>query len=313
MPTWQLTTPVALLVFNRPDTTARVFESIRAARPPRLLVVADGPRAGRAGEEELCRRTRAVVERVDWPCEVATSYSDVNLGCRVRISSGLDWVFQEVEEAIVLEDDCLPEPSFYRYCEELLARYRADERIMVVSGTSYQFGVRNGPYSYYFSRYPHVWGWASWRRAWRLYDVEMRLWPAFRDEGWLEQLHDRRLVRGFWRRMLDETHAGANATWDYQLAFACQAHHGLSITPGVNLVRNIGFGPQATRTRRKNRFAEMPTEPMAFPLLHPPHMVRHREADFRTESAQYLEHSLPGRLARAWWKLRDRPRGGSRG
>jgi hypothetical protein len=305
---WRLRTPVAFLVFNRPETTERVFESIRAARPPRLLVVADGPRPDRPGEAERCRQVRAIVEQVDWPCEVARGYSDVNLGCRRRISSGLDWVFREVEEAIVLEDDCLPERSFYRYCEELLARYRDHERVMVVSGTSYDLGARRDAYSYRFSRYPHVWGWASWRRAWRRYAVDMGLWPAFRDGGELDRVHDRRLVRRFWRRMFDETHARLNDTWDYQLAFACQATGGLSITPCGNLVRNIGFGPAATRTRRKNLFADMPTQAMDFPLRHPPQVLRDAKADVRTENVQYIDHSLPGRVTQGWWKFLARRR-----
>ena len=140
-------TPVAFLIFNRPETTARVLEEIARARPPKLLVVADGPRADRPGEADLCRAARAVLSRVDWPCEVLTNFSETNLGCRRRVSSGLDWVFEEVEEAIVLEDDCLPHPSFFPFCEELLERYRADERVMAVSGDNFQQGRRRTPYS----------------------------------------------------------------------------------------------------------------------------------------------------------------------
>jgi len=304
MAEWQSSTPVALLLFNRPETTARVFETIRAARPPRLLVVADGPRPDRPGERESCLRARAVVERVDWPCRVDASFSEVNLGCRKRISSGLDWVFSEVEEAIVLEDDCLPHPSFFRYCEELLGRYRDDDRVMAISGTNYHFGRRFGPYSYHASRYPHVWGWASWRRAWMRYDVTMARWPGLRDGEWLRRVHPRTWVRQFWQEMFEEAWNGTCETWDYQMAFACQAHDGLSLTPSVNLIQNIGFGASGTRTHRPNRFAEMPVEAMAFPLAHPPELRRLAEADEATENEQYLVHSLPVRLQRAWWKVR---------
>jgi len=303
-PAWQLSTPVALLLFNRPDTTARVFEAIRAARPPHLLVVADGPRPDRPGEEELCRRARAILDGVDWPCRVDTCFSEANLGCRTRISSGLNWVFSKVETAIVLEDDCLPHPSFFRYCEELLARYRDDERVMAISGTSFHFGRRFGPSSYCASRYPHVWGWASWRRAWKRYDVAMSRWPELRDqEDWLPRVHQRRWVRQYWREMFEETWSGRMDTWDYQLSFACQAHQGLSLTPSVNLIQNIGFGPAGTRTHRRNRFAEMPVEAMAFPLVHPPELRRQADADEATENLQYLANSLPVRLQRAWWKV----------
>jgi hypothetical protein len=304
-----LTTPVAFLLFNRPDTTARVFEAIRAARPPRLLLVADGPRPDRPGEAERCQETRAVASRVDWPCRVETCFSDVNLGCRRRIASGLDWVFAQVEEAIVLEDDCLPHPTFFRYCEELLARHRDDPRVMTISGTSYHFGRRFSADSYLGSRYPHVWGWASWRRAWAAYDVTLAAWPALKASPRWRAMHPRSLVRRHWERMFDETLAGTNDTWDYQLAFACQLHGGLSLTPAVNLVENVGFGGGATKTTRRNRFAEMPVEPMAFPLRHPDPLGPCLAADRATEDAQYLVHSAATRLLRAWWKAGRTVRG----
>ncbi|MEI6224943.1 MAG: glycosyltransferase family 2 protein [Deltaproteobacteria bacterium] len=298
-----LSTPVALLLFNRPATTARVFEAIRAARPARLLVVADGPRADRAGEAELCREARSVVDRVDWPCEVETDFSAVNLGCRKRLSSGLDWVFSRAEEAIVLEDDCLPHPTFFRYCEELLVRYRDDERVMFLSGSNFHFGRRFGPYSYFPSRYPHVWGWASWRRAWSRYDVTMSRWPELRDQGWPAKAFPRSWVRRFWEQMYEKTWSGTFDTWDYQLAFACHSSGGLSLTPAVNLVANIGFGPDGTRTRRPNRFAEMPVEAMTFPLLHPPDLTIQADADRAIENAQFLVNCLPVRVTRAFWKV----------
>jgi hypothetical protein len=154
---FQLKTPVAFLVFNRPESTIKVFEEIRRARPPRLLVAADGTRADRPGEAEKCAAVRAIIDTVDWPCEVLKNYSDVNLGCKVRVSSGLDWVFEQVEEAIILEDDCLPHPTFFRFCEELLERYRYDERVGIISGDNFLFGVRRTQDSYYFSRYAHIW------------------------------------------------------------------------------------------------------------------------------------------------------------
>ena len=124
MKNWQLNTPVAFLIFNRPHTTQRVFAEIAKARPPKLLVVADGPRNDRPGEAELCAQTRAIIDQVDWDCEVLTHYADKNMGCKKRIASGIDWVFTQVEEAIILEDDCLPEASFFQFCEENLAPAR---------------------------------------------------------------------------------------------------------------------------------------------------------------------------------------------
>ena len=155
---WQLTTPVVFVIFNRPDTTAKVFEAIRQAKPPKLLVIADGARIDKPGEAKKCAAARAIINQVDWQCEVLTNYSDVNLGCRKRVSSGLDWVFEQVEEAIILEDDCLPHPTFFRYCQELLEKYRDDEHIMMISGNNFQFGRKRNEYSYYFSHYSHIWG-----------------------------------------------------------------------------------------------------------------------------------------------------------
>jgi hypothetical protein len=182
---FQLSTPVAFIIFNRPDTTARVFEAIRRAEPPQLLIVADGPRVDRPSDVERCAAARAVIERVDWDCEVLTNYAEANMGLADRVSSGLDWVFSLCDRAIVLEDDCLPDPSFFRFCDELLDRYRDDERVMAISGDNFQLGRRRTRYSYYLSRYNHCWGWATWRRGWQHYDHRMQLWPLVRDGGWL--------------------------------------------------------------------------------------------------------------------------------
>jgi hypothetical protein len=284
-----LITPVAFIIFNRPDETARVFSEIARARPPKLLVVADGARADRPGERELCRRTRAVVERVDWDCEVLTNFSDVNLGCRARVSGGITWVFEQVEEAIIVEDDCLPHPSFFPFCEELLARFRDDERVMAISGDNFQLGRRRTPHSYYFSRYAHIWGWATWRRAWRHYDVEMTRWAELRETGWLrETLGDAEAV-GYWRHVLDETFAGRVGTWDYQWLFAVWARGGVAALPEVNLVSNIGWGGDATHTSAATSvLSNLPAEEMRFPLRHPPAIELRGEADRFTFERAFL-------------------------
>lgn len=270
---------VAMLVFNRPDVTARVLEAVRAARPARLLVVADGPRAARAGEAERCAAVRALFDRVDWPCEVEREYSAVNLGCRRRVSSGLDWVFSRSEEAIVLEDDCLPDPSFFPYCEELLARYRDEPRVMAITGDNFQGGRRRGAASYYFSRFMHVWGWASWRRAWRHYDVTLRTWPARRDAAWLaDVLDDPRAARA-WAATYDRTFSGEIDTWDFQWMYAIWSAGGLVATPNVNLVTNIGAGADATHTAGGSPFIGLPARPVGFPLVHPPAVARDEDAD----------------------------------
>jgi len=276
---YRLNKPVAFLVFNRPETTARVFEAIRQARPPVLLAVADGARSDRPGETERCAAVRSILETVDWPCDVRKNYSETNLGCKRRISSGLDWVFSQVEETIILEDDCLPHPGFFRYCEELLERFRRDERIWMISGDNFQFGRRRTPYSYYFSTYPHIWGWASWRRTWNHYDLEMKLWPEIRDGGWLSDIfHDPRSV-AYWKGNFERTYQGKFDTWDHQFFFSMLTHRGLSVAPSVNLVSNIGFGPHSSHTRKGDFTENLPVSAPQFPLVPPPFVIRDKEAD----------------------------------
>ena len=263
-----LKTPVAFLVFNRPETTAKVFAAIRHVQPETLLVVADGPRPDRVNEATLCDKVRNITEQVDWPCRVLRNYSEINMGCKKRISSGIDWVFDSVEEAIILEDDCLPDDSFFPFCEELLAKFRFDERVGHISGVNFQFGSQQTNESYYFSRYPHVWGWASWRRAWQNYDVDMKLWPSIKTQKLLSNiLVEKRLTRR-WGNIFESVHSGEVDTWDYQWVFTNLINNRLSITPSVNLVSNIGFGATATHTQTINQTAEIPTSHMTFPLRH---------------------------------------------
>ena len=241
-----LETPVALMMFNRPDLTARVFEAIRAAKPKRLLVVADGPRND--AEAAKCEATRAVI-KVDWDCELETNYSDKNLGCKQRVGTGISWVFERCEDAIVLEDDTLPCPSFFPYCQELLARYRNDERVMCVTGMNLVPEPKpRGKETYYFSRYGATNGWASWARAWKFFDIDLSVWPAFKKSGRMEDLFPRRVERAFWTILFDAQYQGRISTWDYQWLFARLSQGGVTISPSGNMVVNLGFRPDGTHT-----------------------------------------------------------------
>ncbi|KHG41634.1 MAG: glycosyltransferase family 2 protein [Aphanizomenon flos-aquae KM1D3_PB] len=282
-------TPVAFIIFNRPDTTKRVFEAIRQAQPPKLLVIADGPRADRPGEAEKCAAARAIIEGVDWECEVLTNYSNVNLGCKLRVSSGLDWVFSQVEEAIVLEDDCLPHPTFFPFCEELLERYREDTRIAVISGQNVQFGRKRTDYSYYFSRYNHCWGWASWRRAWENFDYDMKLWPFIRDNGWLKDiLKDDASVK-YWTKIFQDVYDGKINSWAFRWTLSCWLHNQLSVLSNVNLISNIGFGEEGTNTKQSaSIFSNMSTDNLEFPLNHPQFMIQDTNADEITQKTLYF-------------------------
>jgi hypothetical protein len=296
-----LATPVVFVIFNRPRSTERVFAAIAAARPQKLFVIGDGPRPGREGEAGQVAAARAIVQRVDWPCEVATEYSDLNLGCRRRVSSGLDWVFGQVERAIILEDDCLPHASFFSFAEAMLERYAADERVGMVSGDNFQPARRPAAHSYYFSRYVHVWGWATWRRTWRRYDVAMAKWPELRDTAWLARHLETEAGRRYWARAFEATWRGEIETWAHQLTFACWLAGALNVMPSTNLVSNLGFGPDATNTTGRGPYDLLPANEMRFPLDHPGAIARDEQADAYTQRA-ILDPPLLARLA---YNLRD--------
>ena len=269
------------MIYNRPHTTGQVFQQIRNSRPAKLLIIADGHRAGRPADVTLCAAARATVNNIDWDCEVLRNYSAFNMGCKQRVASGLDWVFNQVEEAIILEDDCLPHPTFFRYCQELLDRYRTYERIMSISGSNWQFGQQRTPYSYYLSRYFQPWGWAGWRRAWQYYDVNATLWPLLSNCKWLYSPTDSASEAAYWQRVFSKVYLKLEETWDYQNILAGRIQNGVTICPNVNLISNIGYGPGATHTfwEKGKVTSRLPTQGMDFPLNHPPFIMPDREAD----------------------------------
>lgn len=236
---------VLLLIFNRPDCTTAVFEAIKRYQPSVLYVAADGPRT--PAESEVCDKVRALI-KPDWDCELITLYRDVNLGCKKAVSEGITWFFNQVEEGIVLEDDCLPSSSFFDYCEILLEKYRNEPRIAHIAGSNFQDGIIRGDGSYYFSKLTYVWGWASWRRTWDDYDPELtdfnKIKPSF-----FKRIPSLRKHAHIWMENLRLTASGKVDTWDYQYAFSNLKHKRVSIVPNVNLIKNIGFGrTDATHT-----------------------------------------------------------------
>lgn len=275
----QLKTPVAFLIFNRPDTTEQVFAEIAKAKPQKLLVVADGPRADHPEDAQKCAAARAIIERVDWDCEVLTNYSDVNLGCKRRVSSGLDWVFENVEEAIILEDDCLPSQSFFWFCQELLEYYRNNTMVMHISGSNFQFGHKWCKGSYYFSNYAEVWGWATWRRAWKFYDVDMKTFPEFLKENKIKNIFKINIVQRYWLEIMSKTFNGTIDTWDYQWMYTVWSQNGFCIFPNVNLISNIGFRNDGTHTFDGNhKCANMVTYDF-FNIIHPNSIKICKKAD----------------------------------
>jgi hypothetical protein len=273
-----LDVPVLFCIFNRPELTRQVFERIRAARPKMLLVVSDGPRPDRTGEPAAVLQSRAVLQYVDWDCEVKTNFSDENLGCKARIATGITWAFEHAEELIILEDDCLPDPTFFNYCVQLLNRYRDNPQIMMISGNNFQPTSRTDA-SYYFSHWTHIWGWATWKRAWQHFDVDVQDWPQRRMKNFFNDIFPSATDQNHWGQVMDNQHAGLIDTWDFPWTYACWKSNGLTVLPDQNLVTNIGFGETATHTTdAESRLASLPAYPMA-EIIHPDHIARHEIAD----------------------------------
>jgi len=290
-------TPVVILVFNRPLETSRVLEAVQAVRPHTLFVVGDGAREGRADDSTAISQVRSLFERVSWPCEIVTNYSDANLGCHRRVSSGLDWIFGQVDEAIILEDDTVPQPSFFPFCEELLQRYRDEKRVGSISGTDFTGGRHTMAASYGFSRYNLFWGWATWKRAWALYDDRMTPHEESGSAGIeniLLRTFDRRRERLYWRHVLSRVYRGQINSWGYRWLLSCWKAGLLGIQPARSLVRNIGVGAGATHTRRRTYDTGPPRE-MIFPLIHP-EVVRRDQALDRTIEDRIYSKNLYVRL-----------------
>jgi hypothetical protein len=249
---YELTTPILFIIFNRPDITGEVFDTIKKAKPKKLFVCADGPRKNREDDIEKCANTRNIIDQVDWECEVYCNFSEVNQGCKIAVSSAINWFFDQVEEGIILEDDCLPSQSFFWFCQELLEKYREDERIMQISGNNYLFGRKQFRASYYFSKLNDIWGWATWKRAWRHYDISMKDFPEFVTGNQLDNYLDNKAMRDWLMSYFEESYGGKSSVWSSQWSYAICKQNGLIIVPSVNLATNIGFCEGATHGTGKS-------------------------------------------------------------
>lgn len=276
-----MNTPILFLIFNRPDTTQKVFDAIRKAQPKQLFVAADGARIDRGGDKEKCEITRNIIKQVDWDCEVKTLFRNENLGCGKAVSGAITWFFENVEEGIILEDDCLPNSDFFIYCKEMLDYYRNNRDVMFIGGDNFQKGKKWGDASYYFSAYNHVWGWATWKRTWDIYDFKLNNinWDEINDI--LNFYFNSTPQINYWKNIFKRM-KGDNPidTWDYQLTLSIWKNKGISIIPNVNLVSNIGFGVQATHTNNKNASSNMLVNDI-LPIVYSKIILVYKDADFR--------------------------------
>jgi hypothetical protein len=299
-------TPIALIVFNRPETTKKVLDAIREIKPQQLFIIADAPRENNQDDLIKSNLVKAVIdEGIDWDCKVYKKYNEKNLGCGKSPSSGISWVFEQVDRCIILEDDCLPEQSFFNFCAILLEKYVHDERIMMVSGNHHLLKKLTFEENYFFSRHTQTWGWATWKRAWQFYDYDMKLWPTVKKSGWLERI----IGKGssiFWVKLFDKCYNDKiKDYWDFQWTFACWSQNGLNIIPDRNLVTNIGFGDgKGTHFSDVNTpFANLPVQKMSFPMKHPKAFLQNLKADLQIEKDVYGKISLYKRFKIKVFKL----------
>lgn len=272
-------TPIAYIIFNRPRYTRQTFEAIRAAQPKELFLIADGPRSTHPEDAALCQEVREIVSQIDWPCLVHQNFAPANLGLKGRVSSGLNWVFSKVERAIILEDDCLPHPDFFSFCDDLLERYAYDERVWVITGDNHQMGKKRGDASYFFSHYSDCWGWATWGRAWKNFQGDIPFWPEWRESlSWQAMQLDQVETR-FWLDIFSRVYFNQiSSSWFYPWLACIWYGRGLTATANVNLVSNIGIGPDATHTVALTEQAGAITHPLG-ELLHPHRVEINRAAD----------------------------------
>ncbi len=276
--------PISFHIFNRPEITRRVFDEIKKIKPSRLFITADAPRENIASDYEKCKKTRSIVNDIDWECEVFTNFSESNKGSYKATSEGITWVFEHVERAIILEDDCIPHQSFFRFCHELLDYYENNERIALISGNNFLFGQHKIKHSYYFSRYTHMWGWATWKRTWEQIDFEMKNWPEFRSGHGLEVTFRKKHEILYWQEIMQNMYDGAGFHWDYLLLLSMYMNNALAIRPSVNLIYNTGYGVGATHFENKSIIHEVETKKMCFPLIHPPFICKDIVADELVDS-----------------------------
>jgi len=267
-------TPILFLIFNRPECTTQTFDAIRKVKPKELYIAADGPREGKTGEKELCEKTKDVVKNIDWDCEVKTLFREKNLGCGLAVSGAITWFFENVDRGIILEDDCVPNESFFNFCQELLEKYKSDEQIMHISGTNLQLSEVTDA-SYFFTYACYMWGWATWRRAWMKYDFQVKDYSKKWDfNGFVTDKFEKK----YWHKLFDKVKRGKIDTWDYQWFYACWKNNGLSIMPSVNLVKNIGFGYTGTHTLGDHFVEDLKTLPLET-IIHPVTITRNIKAD----------------------------------
>jgi hypothetical protein len=270
---------ILFIIFNRPATTRQVFEAIRNAKPPRLFIAADAPRVGKADDIEKCKAAKAITDNIDWPCEVKRLFRDENFGCGIAVSEAINWFFTHETEGIILEDDCLPHPDFFKFTSAMLEHFRENHRVVSINGSNLGYHPAN-TYNYSYSRYMNMWGWATWRDRAMQIDYQMNEWKAIKNKTWWVYNHAKQYLTDsdvnwyrLWRDKFNKVAIDPNFTWDWQWMYHQLKNRQLSVVPSSNLISNIGFDADATHTcETENPAANIPTAALPMPLQHPAQM-----------------------------------------
>lgn len=286
---YKIKTPIIFFIFNRPELTQKVFNAIREAQPDKLFIIADGPRDTHIQDKELCQKTRAIVEKIDWNCEVKNNYSDTNMGCGTRVSSGIEWAFNYTDQIIVLEDDCLPNQDFFIFMEEMLEKYKNEDKVGSITGFSPQTkNLVNHQYSYYFSKFYHMWGWATWKRAWKEYEYTLDSWGDKKNKvDWLfKKIKDKKiskqLARDFDNVYQNNGKKNQVHAWGFQFMYTHLKNDLFCIKPRENTIENLGIGIESsTHTKLDNPLKNIMHNNLILPFNHPSNFTWNKEVDMK--------------------------------
>ena len=275
----QFDIPIVYFIFNRPDCTKKSFSIIRNQKPKKLFIISDGPRVQNFNDKEKCKECLEIVNQIDWPCDVKTNYSNINLGMKERNITGLNWAFSFEEELLILEDDNLPVDEFFKFVEKVAPIYRNNEKIFQITGVNWQDGIIRGDSSYYFSKYNNLWGWVTWKRNWKKYDVKISEWPNYKkSENWKKK-NPNDIERYYWEKLFDEYYSNEINSWAYAWLFSAFYNDSLTVTPNVNLVKNVGLHGDGTHEFKNKNSLTKPYGQIKFPLVHPKNIEENSEAD----------------------------------
>jgi hypothetical protein len=297
---YKVKSPILLITYKRFETTKQVFDIISQVKPDRFYFVSNAPNPNNLAEIDKILKVRNLLKEINWECDVKVLLRETHLQVRDSIPDAIDWFFETEVEGIILEDDCLPNFSFFRFCDELLDRFRDVHRVSVISGTNFDFNIELSN-QYYFSNLTHIWGWATWKRSWVNYDRDILYWPHLKSNNFLSSIFKKRKHIKFWESMLDGVYQKKINTWDFQLALTYWYQNQISIVPRVNLISNIGVGIESTNAHYQNSFSSMKTVEMKFPLEHNNSFVVDTFADNKILD---IEFSYPSILTRILNKLR---------